>query len=85
MPRRVAAFDDDDRERTGPVARLRRPLADVRSTTVGIVCLTAMWVGFQLFDDTPPPVLDQILVAVFGLWFASEARRHSREHEEDKT
>lgn len=57
---------------------LRNPLTDVRSTTIGIIVLTVMWTSFQVFDDTPPPVLDQILVAVFGIWFASEAKRNTR-------
>lgn len=56
---------------------VRNPLADVRSTTVGIVTLTALWAGFQVFDNTPPPVLDQILVAAFGVWFATEAKRNN--------
>ena len=35
--------------------------------------MTALWAVFQWRDPTPPPVLDQILVASFGAWFASEA------------
>lgn len=58
------------------MAGRRNPLADVRSTTVGIVALTALWTGFQVFDHSPPPVLDQILVAAFGVWFATEAKRN---------
>lgn len=57
---------------------VRNPLADIRSTTVGIIALTGMWAAFQLFDDTPPPVLDQVLVAVFGIWFATETKRASK-------
>ena len=41
--------------------------------TVGIFLLTALWVVFQWKDPNPPPVLDQILVAAFGIWFANEA------------
>ena len=59
------------------MARRRNPLAQVRSTTVGILGLTGMWTAFQLFDPTPPPVLDQVLVAAFGIWFATEAKRNS--------
>lgn len=59
------------------MAKWRTPLAAVRSTTVGIISLTALWAGFQIFDSSPPPVLDQILVAAFGVWFATEAKRHN--------
>lgn len=54
----------------------RNPLANVRSTTVGIIGLTGLWTVFQVVDKTPPPVLDQILVAAFGIWFATEAKRN---------
>lgn len=56
----------------------RNPLAGVRSTTVGIIGLTGLWTSFQVFDTTPPAVLDQILVAAFGIWFATEAKRNSK-------
>ena len=56
----------------------RNPLAGVRSTTVGIIGLTGLWTSFQVFDKTPPAVLDQILVAAFGIWFATEAKRNSK-------
>lgn len=59
------------------MARWRNPLSQVRSTTVGIVGLTGLWTSFQLFDKSPPPVLDQILVAAFGIWFATEAKRNN--------
>lgn len=59
------------------MARWRNPLSNVRATTVGIVALTGLWTGFQVFDPNPPPVLDQILVATFGVWFATEARRNT--------
>lgn len=55
---------------------LRNPLANVRTTTFGIIALTGLWTAFQVFDHTPPPVLDQILVAAFGLWFATETKRN---------
>lgn len=55
----------------------RNPLANLRSTTVGILGLTGMWTSFQIFDPSPPPVLDQLLVAAFGIWFATEAKRNS--------
>lgn len=51
----------------------RNPLADVKPMTVGIFLLTALWAVFQWRDPSPPPVLDQILVAAFGVWFANEA------------
>jgi len=60
------------------VATRRNPLSGVRSTTVGIVGLTGLWTGFQVFDPSPPPILDQVLVAAFGVWFATEAKRNSR-------
>lgn len=56
----------------------RNPLANVRTTTVGIIGLTGLWTTFQVFDKTPPPVLDQILVAAFGIWFATEAKRNGK-------
>lgn len=59
------------------MARRRNPLANVRSTTVGILGLTGMWAAFQALDPSPPPVLDQLLVAAFGIWFATEAKRNS--------
>lgn len=51
----------------------RNPLADTKPMTVGIFLLTALWAVFQWKDPTPPPVLDQVLVAAFGVWFANEA------------
>lgn len=54
----------------------RNPFSEVRSTTFGIIALTGLWTAFQVFDPNPPPVLDQILVAAFGLWFASETKRN---------
>lgn len=62
----------------------KRNLADVRSTTVGIVGLTGMWAAFQVFDKSPPAVLDQILVAAFGVWFATEAKRNATKDEQKK-
>lgn len=59
------------------MARWRNPLAGVRTTTVGIVGLTGLWTSFQVFAKAPPPVLDQVLVAVFGIWFAAEAKRNA--------
>ena len=55
------------------MATWRNPLTDVRPMTIGIFLLTALWAAFQWLDPTPPPVLDQILVAAFGVWFANEA------------
>jgi hypothetical protein len=55
------------------VATWRNPLADTKPMTVGIFLLTALWAVFQWRDPTPPPVLDQILVGAFGIWFANEA------------
>lgn len=55
----------------------RNPLSGVRSTTIGIIALTGLWTAFQVFDQTPPPVLDQLLVAAFGVWFAAEVKGNS--------
>ena len=55
----------------------RNLLSGVRSTTIGIIALTGLWTGFQVFDSSPPPILDQVLVAAFGVWFATEAKRNS--------
>lgn len=65
------------------MARIRNPFADARSTTVGVIGLTAMWAAFQVFDDSPPPILDQILAAAFTVWFATEARRNLRSGDKD--
>lgn len=46
---------------------------NVKPFTIGLVCLTLLWALFQWRDPTPPPVLDQLLVAAFGVWFANEA------------
>ena len=53
----------------------RNPLSDVRPSTIGIISLTGLWTMFQVLDAEPPPVLDQVLVAVYGIWFAAEAKR----------
>lgn len=52
---------------------MRNPLAGIKPMTVGIFLLTTLWALFQWRDPTPPPVLDQILVAAMGVWFANEA------------
>lgn len=65
------------------MARWRNPLSGVRPTTIGVVGLTGMWTAFQVFDDSPPMVLDQILAATFALWFASEAKRTVRSGKND--
>ena len=62
----------------------RNPLATVRSTTVGILGLTVLWTAFQVFDSSPPPILDQILVAAFGVWFATEARRNNKTKDDEE-
>ena len=53
--------------------RFNTPFADIRPATMGLFLLTTVWALFQWRDPTPPPVLDQILVASFGVWFANEA------------
>lgn len=47
--------------------------AHVKPMSVGLFLLTLLWALFQWKDPTPPPVLDQIMVAAFGVWFANEA------------
>lgn len=54
-------------------SKWKNPLADTKPTTVGLFLLVCLWALFQWRDPTPPPVLDQILVATFGVWFANEA------------
>ena len=55
------------------MATWHNPLAETKPTTVGLFLLVCLWALFQWKDPTPPPVLDQILVATFGVWFANEA------------
>ena len=62
----------------------KSPLSDTKPTTVGLFCLVCLWAVFQWKDPTPPPVLDQILVASFGVWFANEAIDKKNEHEGSK-
>ena len=72
------------------MAKWRNPLAETKPTTVGLFLMTALWSAFQWKDPTPPPVLDQILVASFGAWFASEAvdnkkkKNNSSQKDEDE-
>lgn len=54
-------------------SKWKNPLADTKPATVGLFLLVCLWAAFQWKDPTPPPVLDQILVASFGIWFANEA------------
>lgn len=54
----------------------RNPFSGVRASTIGIIGLTGLWTGFQIFHPQPPAALDQILVATFGIWFATEAKRN---------
>lgn len=55
------------------MAKWRNPLAETKPASVGLFLLVCLWAVFQWRDPTPPPVLDQILVASFGIWFANEA------------
>lgn len=55
----------------------RKSLLRLRSITLGVICLTGFWTSFQVLDPAPPPILDQILVAAYGIWFATEARRNT--------
>ena len=59
------------------MGRWSNPLSSFRSTTIGIISLTGMWTLFQILDPSPPQVLDQLLVAAFGIWFATEAKRNA--------
>ncbi|AON96845.1 hypothetical protein BI081_gp094 [Mycobacterium phage Tonenili] len=54
------------------MASWRNPLRDIRPLTVTMFLVTAMWAVFQAVDPAPPPVLDQILIAIFGAWLARE-------------
>lgn len=56
--------------------KLSLGLYEAKPTTVGLFLLTCLWALFQWRDPTPPPVLDQILIATFGAWFANEAIDH---------
>lgn len=68
------------------MATWRNPLADTKPTTVGLFLLVCLWALFQWKDPTPPPVLDQILVATFGVWFANEAidKKNTKETKKKK-
>jgi len=63
----------------------KNPLADTKPTTVGLFGLVCLWALFQWKDPTPPPVLDQILVASFGVWFANEAIDKKNEDQKKKS
>ncbi|AXQ51682.1 hypothetical protein OLP41_gp085 [Mycobacterium phage I3] len=54
------------------MASWRNPLRDIRPLTVTMFLILGMWATFQALDPTPPPVLDQILIAIFGAWIARE-------------
>lgn len=68
------------------MAKWRNPLAEAKPTTVGLFLLVCLWALFQWRDPTPPPVLDQILIATFGAWFANEAidKKASKGKTQDK-
>lgn len=51
----------------------KNPLGNAKPMSVGVFLLTVLWAVFQWRDPNPPPVLDQVLVAAFGVWFANEA------------
>lgn len=66
-------------------------LPQVRPITVALTSLVIIWGIFQWKDPTPPPVLDQLLVFLFGVWFTNEAaekssgkRKKKREAEEEQ-
>lgn len=63
------------------MVRVKLPTVDLRPSTMGLICLTALWVFFQWRDPTPPPILDQILVASFSVWFANAAIEKKKEVE----
>ncbi|ACH62142.1 hypothetical protein MYRNA_141 [Mycobacterium phage Myrna] len=41
--------------------------------TIGMGLMGTGWVSAQALMDAPPPVLDQVMVAAFGVWFTSMA------------
>ena len=45
----------------------------MKLSTLAVLGLVLMWLCFQIWDSTPPVVLDQLLVATFSAWFANEA------------
>ncbi|WP_202915411.1 MULTISPECIES: hypothetical protein [unclassified Mycolicibacterium] len=53
--------------------KLPRKVLEAKPTTVALFLLTCLWAVFQWLATTPPPVLDQMLVGAFGVWFANEA------------
>lgn len=55
------------------MAQWKNPFRETKPMTVGLFLLTSLWALFQWRDPTPPPVLDQMLVAAMGVWFANEA------------
>lgn len=59
--------------------QVQMPFRDAKPSTIGLICLTALWVFFQWRDPTPPPILDQILVASFSVWFANAAIEKKKE------
>jgi len=44
-------------------------MKSIKGTTLIFLGVVVTWMGFLIFDDTPPPVIDQILVITFGGWF----------------
>lgn len=53
---------------------------NVKFTPTALILLAELviWAAFQWFTTNPPPILDQLLVGTFGVWFASvsiESRR----------
>lgn len=54
--------------------------------TIGMGLMGGGWVSAQALMDAPPPVLDQLMVATFGLWFTSmalEQRKQSSDADAD--
>ena len=65
------------------MAKWGNPLKSVKPFTAGLFMLTTLWASFQWLDPTPPPVLDQLLVAAFGIWFANEAIEKKNKRPDD--
>jgi hypothetical protein len=57
------------------VAKWHRP--NISLHTAGVIGVATMWSLFQWRVEHPPPILDQLLVASFGVWFTTEARIHT--------
>lgn len=64
-----------------------RWLRNGRAATIALGLVFVSWLGFQIFKEVPPPLLDQILLYTVGVWFgniAMETKRHDDDREADR-